>query len=321
MILGQQPFQKVLLYQGTCQRWRQVINTMMANKSSIKVFSHQNDILHYLEALPEWNLHYLDLDEHGNDRNDFSLKPLDSGNDELIINNCYVFDKLPEMFPNLQRLTVFYDHERGYWQAFLNHLLGQMPQLEALVIFNMNTSNHGALSRDFWQSLNEMPHLNELHLFQCSNSSLYPYTFSNNPKKNHRDPNDWIIPNDVWALERLKRFSITEYPGHIGAILQTLGAQCNELLIDKVYLSVDHLRLCLDANFVLKRSLTRLTIGNLNYGDKIISNYDYLALLRVICGELTNLRSLQILYQEKVSNQLRWILLVVGSFLKVSWSN
>src|SRR5699024_1060176 len=111
---------------------------------------------------------------------------------------------IPEIFPNLKRLTICLYQREYPWQLKLPDVLARMPELESLTLFGLGYHMKDCgMPRRFWTSINSMRNLKELHLL---------------------DNAHFRFPFDMWCLtHKMTKFTLIEYPHHIGALIQMLG--------------------------------------------------------------------------------------------------
>ena len=274
LVLRQFPVQQLVKWRLVCHRLESVILGLFHKKQSIKVFGTREDIFIYCKELPKFNLH----------RNkDFILRPAGERDDDIMTRRVTFMIAIPEIFPNLKRLTICHYQPEYLWQLQLPDVLAQMPELESLTLFGLGYHMKD-MPRRFWTSINSMRNLKELHLL---------------------DNAHFRFPFDMWGLtHKMTKFTLIEYPHHIGALIQMLGQMVTHLVLDNVRISLRHLALSLDANPSLQKNLTHLTIGTLTNGP---GKNSWLELFKLIADRFKQLEYLDILMYQDVSFLKQWL--------------
>lgn len=262
LVFGQFTLQQLIALRIVCRRWQSVIELMCHRKSSLALFASVEDGNYYWQFAKRYS------------DQPFSVSKLAQGGDQLILcgpradlsqNNL-----LSSLFPNVKKLIIRCKLE-------LVPLLESWTNLQYLCLYMINCDERE--EERIWAIINSMQTLQSLHLF------VYGRT----------------IVEEMPALARLERFSLSYYFGDIISVLTKLGPVIRRLYLDYIPCDLGQLRQFVQMRPEIAANLTHLTVVNIRSSQSSVQ--DRKKFLQLICNNFISLTHLDVTFTNQASRK------------------
>lgn len=216
-----------------CKKWRSVILEMCRNRSSLKLFGGETNLMNYCRTLVQYGLfdneHYI---------KDFRLYPM--GKDDEIIGGadspkvkCHF---LPKLFPNLTNLTIDYNDLSKIDVSFL---LKNWPKLSFFTLCHRKFMPKKVLF-----AINAHKSIKALHLI-CHESNYKNVCFPD---------------IQLSILSQVEQFIFGGYECNVVQVFRPLGYNLRRLIIGDVQITIGQWKQLFNNKTQLRKTLTHISL-------------------------------------------------------------